>query len=72
MAETNYLVLVKHLRSIDARLDGMARDIAEIKGTQSGIILHILAAHDARLSRIEERLDRIERRLDLTETPAAG
>jgi hypothetical protein len=69
--ETNYAVLLKHLRSIDARLDGMARDIAEIKGAQSGI-LQILASQDARLLRVEERLDRIERRLDLTSTPAAG
>jgi hypothetical protein len=62
--ETNYQALLRYLRSIDARLDGMAHDIAEIKGTQS--------SQDARLLRVEERLDRIERRLDLTSTPAAG
>jgi len=63
--------VLEHLRHIRGQLDGMARDIHEIKGTQSGM-LQALAARDARLSRVEERLDRIERRLDLVETPAAG
>ena len=45
--------MLRYLRSIDTRLDGIARDIAEIKTAQSGM-LQLLASHDARLLRVED------------------
>jgi hypothetical protein len=65
--EPNNLVL-RYLRSIDGRLDGIARDISEIKRSQAGM-LQILASHDARLLRVE---DRIEKRLGLVDPAIPG
>jgi hypothetical protein len=63
--------LRERFNRLDARLDGIAHDVHELKVTQAAI-LQILTSHDARMLRVEERLDRIERRLELTSTPAAG
>jgi hypothetical protein len=70
--------LRERFNRLDARLDGMARDLHEVRVVQAAMaqtlaaMQTILASHDARLLRVDERLDRIERRLDLVETPAAG
>jgi hypothetical protein len=64
MADEPENLTLRYLRSIDTRLDGIARDIAEIKASSAGM-LQILASHDARLLRVEERLDRIDRRIGL-------
>jgi len=63
--------LLRYLRAIDTRLDGMARDIHDIRVRVTNVE-EGLALVNRRLDRVDERLDRIERRLELTETPAAG
>ena len=68
--ETTNLVL-EHLRHIRGQLDGMARDIHDMKIWATNVE-EGLALVNRRLDRVDERLDRIERRLDLVETPAAG
>jgi hypothetical protein len=63
--------VLEHLRHIRRQLDGLARDIHDVKVRVTNVE-EGLAIVNRRLDRVDERLDRIERRLDLVETPAAG
>lgn len=72
------LVLV-YLRRIDAKLDRLAEELADVKRRLTTLEIQVAqlasteASHYAnsafRMDRLEARLDRIERRLDLTEVP---
>ena len=61
------------LRRIDAKLDRIIDDVADLKGRMTSLELEVarlsmrVAETNARIDRIEVRLDRIERRLDLVE-----
>jgi len=73
-------LVLEHLKRIQARLDAVGLDVADIKGRISLLeenvalartdIAHLHAMHAGqakRLDRFDERLARIERRLDLVE-----
>jgi predicted nucleic acid-binding Zn-ribbon protein len=61
------------LRRMDAKLDRIIDDVADLKVRMSSVELEVarlavrVAETNARIDRVEVRLDRIERRLDLTE-----
>lgn len=72
------------LRSIDAKIDGLALDVRELKDRTSAVELGLtavrrdiaaLAETDARLQisldRMRDDVSRIQRRLDISEDPAA-
>jgi len=65
-------LILRYLRSIDARLDRAIDDIASLK-VRMGAIETAFAGHvarvNARFDQIEVRLDRIERRLGMIEAP---
>ena len=54
------------LRRMDAKLDRIIDDVANLKVRMSAVEIG-LAEVNRRIDRIEVRLDRIERRLDLVE-----
>ncbi|MSP00178.1 MAG: hypothetical protein EXR07_03870 [Acetobacteraceae bacterium] len=67
------------LRRIDAKVDRLAEDMADVRQRLTSLEIQVAkaaateASHYAqimlRLDRNEQRLDRIERRVDLVETP---
>jgi len=59
-------LILRLLRNIDQKVDGLRDDMLEIK-TRIGILEQQYASLSNRIDRIEHRLDRIERRLELTE-----
>jgi len=71
-------IMLVYLRRIDAKLDRLAEDVADLKQRMTALEIQVanLAATEAshygntslRIDRIEARLDRIERRLDLVPT----
>ena len=63
--EPDNLVL-RMLRSMDAKLDRVIEDVAELK-TRVGILEAQYASISNRMDRIEGRLDRIEKRLSLVD-----
>ena len=71
--ESDNLILVL-LRRIDAKLDLIVEDIADLKRRVTSLenqvaVLHgDFAGQSVRIDRIETRLERIERRLDLVQT----
>jgi tetrahydromethanopterin S-methyltransferase subunit G len=71
MADEPENLVLHYLRRLDEKVDRLIADVRELKGTQTGM-LEFLAAHDGRLTRIEDRLDRIERRLDLHDPAFPG
>jgi hypothetical protein len=64
MAEEPDSIVLRYLRSIDTKVDGVIADVREIK-TRVGILEQQYASISSRIDRIDARLDRIERRLDL-------
>ncbi len=80
MAETVDNLMLEHLKRFQATLDGMQRDIRELKVRQSETYTAVLSlrqdqvsdaevtAHvQSQMDRFGERLDRVERRLDLAD-----
>jgi phage host-nuclease inhibitor protein Gam len=73
-------LILRYLRRIDASLDRIKEDIADLQRrmttleTQVGQLIATEQSHYAatmqRLDRFGDRLDRIDRRLDLTDQPA--
>lgn len=63
--EPDNLVL-RMLRNIDAKLERVAEDVADIKIRVTSLEV-ALAGVNRRMDRMETRLDRIERRLGLTD-----
>ncbi len=79
MSDQPETIILVYLRRIDAKLDRLAEDVADLKQRMTALEIQVanLAATKAshygntslRIDRIEVRLDRIERRLDLVPTP---
>jgi hypothetical protein len=74
-------LMLVFLRRLDAKMDGLVQDVAELKHRMTAVEIQLgsmasteqshYASLALRLDRHETRLERIERRLDLVETPAA-
>ena len=68
--ETDSMVLTL-LRRMDAKLDRVVEDMADVKTRITSLEAQVAQLHldfagqSARIDRIEKRLDRIDRRLDL-------
>lgn len=68
-------LILRYLRRIDEKLDGVRDDVSEIKTRLGRLVndvaqVHVaLAEHSTRLDRVTMRIERIERRLELTDTP---
>ena len=75
MVEDPDNLVLRYLRAIDTKLDGLVQDVHEVKTRvsvleqQIGIGQQQYASISSRLDRIEGRLERIERRLELVDTP---
>jgi archaellum component FlaC len=75
MVEDPDNLVLRYLQAIDARVDGLAQDMHEVKTRlsileqQIGVGQQQYASISSRLDRIETRLERIERRLELVDTP---
>jgi len=73
-------ILLVFLRRLDAKMDGLAQDIADLKHRMTAVEIQLgsmasteqshYASVALRLDRQDARLERIERRLDLTDAPA--
>ena len=70
MAEETESIL-QHLRAIDAKLEGVAKDVREIK-TRVGMLEQQYASVSTRIDNIDARLDRIEHRLDPAPVTSLG
>jgi predicted nucleic acid-binding Zn-ribbon protein len=73
MSDDPQNLMLVFLRRIDAKLDALSEDVADLKRRMTSLeasvsLLHgDFAGQSARIDRIEARLDRIERRLDLVD-----
>ncbi len=59
-------IVLRYLRRMDEKIDGLRDDMREVK-TRLGLLEQQYASLSSRVDRIEHRLDRIEKRLDLVE-----
>ena len=66
MSDDSDNLMLRYLRRIDEKVDGLREDVREIK-TRVGLLEQQYASLSSRIDRIESRLDRIEKRLDLVE-----
>ncbi len=72
--EPENIVLV-YLRRMDAKLDRLLDDVADLKRRMTSVENQVATLHadfagqSIRIDRIDVRLDRIERRLDLVAAP---
>ena len=64
MTEESDNLILRYLRSIDAKLDRLSDDLHDLK-IRTTSVEEGLAGVNRRLDRVEGRLDHIERRLDL-------
>jgi hypothetical protein len=81
MSDQPESLMLVFLRRLDAKMDGLVQDIAELKYRMTAVEIQLgsMASTDQshyaslalRLDRHEARLERIERRLDLVEAPTA-
>ena len=71
MTDAEQASIVRHLRSLDEKVDRARDDMREIKQRLSSVEVSVARLHGAfaaqsgRIDKLESRLDRIERRLDL-------
>jgi predicted nucleic acid-binding Zn-ribbon protein len=66
MPEEPDSLVLRYLRRLDEKMDGLREDMREVK-TRIGLLEQQYASLSSRLDRVEFRLDRIEKRLDLVE-----
>ncbi len=62
-------IVLRFMHQVDAKLDRVIDDLADIKVRVTNVEENLVALNH-RVDRIDLRIERIERRLDLTESPA--
>lgn len=66
MADEPDNIILRYLRRMDEKIDGLRDDTREVK-TRLGLLEQQYACLSSRVDRIEHRLNRMENRLDLVE-----
>lgn len=69
MSDAPDSLVLRFMRQVDAKLDRVIDDLADLKVRVTNVEENLVALN-RRLDRMDLRVERIERRLELTETPA--
>ena len=78
MADEPENLVLRYLRSIDAKLDRVIEDVQDLKVRMTSVEQRLasvemsIAGVQHRIDRVEQRLDHIEKRLELVDNPYGG
>ena len=78
MADEPESLVLQLLRKLDAKVDRIVEDVADLKLRMTQVEERFasmevsMAGIQRRIDRVEQRLDRIEKRLDMADSPYGG